>query len=130
MEATSGAIGMDSSALLSTLTPFVLSSLLPSDPVEMLHDPIVEAEVLTGFSHVAIDFAGFMIPGATKYSLRIIVIIGRIFAISGDYVEHHSMYSQNLDINCLMIAIGLADMIKNKTQKDDEQQGNQPPNNS
>jgi hypothetical protein len=115
MTETSVGCGMDYSPLLSTMTPFLLSVL----PVDMLLDPSVEAEVLNGFSHVAIDFAGFL--PKLKSCLRIMAIIGRIFAISADYLQHHSIYSQNLDINCLLIAIGLADMIKSRRVEEEKE---------
>jgi hypothetical protein len=124
MMETSAAFSMDDSPLLSILTPFLLSA-VSSDSIEMLRDPKVEAEVLTGFSHVALDFAGF-IPGAKSF-LRVITVIGRIFSISADYLQHHSLYSQNLDINCLLIAVALAEMIQKNHTQEDEHQGNQPP---
>jgi hypothetical protein len=59
-------------------------------------DPSVEAELCTTMAHMALDFTGLMSP--SKSIIRLFAVIGRLLAISADYLPDHSIHSEEFII--------------------------------
>jgi hypothetical protein len=73
-------------------------------------DPSVEAESLTIMAHVALDFSGFVVT-PSRSLLRLFAVLGRIFAISADYVADHSIRTEELVIQLFLISVVLKDWL-------------------
>jgi hypothetical protein len=82
-------------------------------------DPSVEAELCTTMAHVALDFTGLMSP--SKSIIRLFSVVGRLFAISADYLPDHSIHSEEVMIQGILLALALRELIS-------ERIGNTTPN--
>mmetsp|Transcript_59456 Transcript_59456/g.64202 ORF Transcript_59456/g.64202 Transcript_59456/m.64202 type:complete len:150 (+) Transcript_59456:87-536(+) len=69
----------------------------------------VEAEVLTAMAHITMDFTGLAKP--SKHLIRIFVVIGRMLAISADYVADHSIHPEELLIQLFLMSVAIKEMI-------------------
>lgn len=113
--ATSQAVGVLSvstaEAAFSSSHPLILSAskLLSSDPV-------ILAEILNDMSHVALDFANTLFGQifsnsrtACTYSRNVIIrgaaIIGRLFALSADYLPDHRVVPEELVFQMVMLTL-------------------------
>jgi hypothetical protein len=99
-----------------TMTAPPSSSLLtwePSDEVASI-DPFLEAELFAGLAHVALDFTGFLSP--SKSLIRLFSVVGRVFAISADYLPDHSIHTEELVIQIFLIGIAMKDLVYDKLQ--------------
>jgi len=74
--------------------------------------PLVEAEVLTDMAHVALDFSGLLSP--SKSMMRLYSIIGRIFALSADYLPDHAIHTEELMIQFFLICVTMGELIQEK----------------
>lgn len=74
-----------------------------------LDDPSIEAEVLNGMAHVAMDFSGMFSPSKSLY--RFLSVIGRLFVISADYLPDHTINSEELLIQLFLIAVAMRELI-------------------
>jgi hypothetical protein len=83
----------------------------PSDGVASI-DPFLEAELLAGLAHVALDFTGFLSP--SKSLIRLFSVVGRVFAISADYLPDHSIHTEELVIQVFLIGIAMKDLVYDK----------------
>ena len=72
----------------------------------------MEAEVLTTMAHVTMDFSGFVNP--SKNLLRYSIVLGRVFAISADYIIDHSIHPEELMIQLFLMAIAIKEIIFDK----------------
>merc|ERR1739841_393365 len=72
--------------------------------------PDVEAEVLTTMAHVTMDFGGFVL-NPSKTLLRCFIVLGRICAISADYVIDHSIHPEELMIQLVLMAIAIKELV-------------------
>ena len=68
-------------------------------------DPGVEAEVCSTMAHLALDFTGFLSP--SRSLLRIVSVIGRLFAISADYLPDHNIHPEELIIQIVLLSFAL-----------------------
>lgn len=68
-------------------------------------DPGVEAEVCSTMAHLALDFTGFLSP--SRSLLRIVSVIGRLFAISADYLPDHNINPEELIIQIVLLSFAL-----------------------
>jgi hypothetical protein len=85
----------------------------PSDEVASI-DPSLEAELFAGLAHVALDFTGFLSP--SKSLIRLFSVVGRVFAISADYLPDHSIHTEELVIQIFLIGIAMKDLVYDKLQ--------------
>lgn len=69
----------------------------------------VEAEVLTTMAHVTMDFGGFLNP--SKNLLRYFTVLGRVFVISADYISDHSIHTEELMIQIILMVIAIREII-------------------
>mmetsp|Transcript_9016 Transcript_9016/g.22354 ORF Transcript_9016/g.22354 Transcript_9016/m.22354 type:complete len:143 (+) Transcript_9016:214-642(+) len=72
--------------------------------------PDVEAEVLTTMAHVTMDFGGFVL-NPSKTLLRCFIVLGRICAISADYVIDHSIHPEELMIQLVLMTIAIKELV-------------------
>lgn len=72
-------------------------------------DPSVEAELCTTIAHVALDFTGLMSP--SKSIIRLFAVIGRLFAISADYIPDHSIHTEELTIQMFLLALATRELL-------------------
>ncbi|CAJ1947291.1 unnamed protein product [Cylindrotheca closterium] len=77
--------------------------------------PLVEAEVLTDMAHVALDFSGLLSP--SKSMMRLYSIIGRLFALSADYLPDHTVHPEELMIQLFLICVTMRELIQEKPIK-------------
>lgn len=75
-------------------------------------DPTVEAELCTTIAHVALDFTGLMSP--SKGIMRLFAVIGRLFAISADYLPDHSIHTEELTIQIFLLALALRELLSER----------------
>jgi hypothetical protein len=97
-----------SSAIPSRQSPLFGSSLPPDIPIAV--DPSLEAELLTGMAHIAMDFSGILFS-PSRSILRLFTVFGRIFAISADYVIDHSIHTEELMIQLFLICVALKEYL-------------------
>jgi hypothetical protein len=95
----------------------ILSHLFESPPYEDLTaaasnlvDPIVEAELLTDVAHIALDCTTFL--GPDTIAIRLVVILGRIFAIGADYLPDHKIFPEEVIFQAVMLAISSIGFIE------------------
>lgn len=69
----------------------------------------IEAEVLTTMAHVTMDFGGFLNP--SKNILRCFTVLGRVFVISADYILDHSIHTEELMIQLILMVIAIREII-------------------
>lgn len=69
----------------------------------------IEAEVLTTMAHVTMDFGGFLNP--SKNILRYFTVLGRVFVISADYIIDHSIHTEELMIQLILMVIAIREII-------------------
>jgi hypothetical protein len=72
-------------------------------------DPSVEAESLTVLAHLALDFSGLMSP--SRSLLRLFAVLGRVFAMSADYLYDHNIYTEELFIQMFLISVALKELF-------------------
>ena len=75
-----------------------------------LVDPIVEAELLTDMAHVALDCTTFFGPATT--GIRLVAILGRLFAIGADYLPDHTIHIEEVIFQAFMLAIASSGFIQ------------------
>ena len=102
---------------LMTILPSILTSVSTGGIVPV--DTSVGAEVLTDMAHFSLDFAGLVSP--SRSLVRVCAVIGRIFAISADYLPDHSIHTEELLIQLLLISIATKDLIMGKNDTNSEQ---------
>lgn len=73
-------------------------------------DPYLEAESLTVMAHLALDFSGFVLS-PSRSLFRLAAVLGRIFAISADYVVDHSIHTEELMIQLFLITMALKEFF-------------------
>jgi hypothetical protein len=78
------------------------------DPQQL--DPSLEAESLTVMAHLALDFSGFALS-PSRSLLRLFAVLGRIFAISADYVVDHSIHTEELIIQLFLISVAVKELL-------------------
>ncbi|KAG7365315.1 hypothetical protein IV203_038518 [Nitzschia inconspicua] len=78
--------------------------------VDPVVDPNLEAESLTVMAHLALDFSGFVMS-PSRSLFRLFAVLGRIFAISADYVVDHSIHTEELMIQLFLISVALKDWL-------------------
>lgn len=69
----------------------------------------VEAEVLTTMAHVTMDFGGFLNP--SKNLLRYFTVLGRVFVISADYISDHSIHTEELMIQIILMVLAIREIV-------------------
>lgn len=84
----------------------------------MAVDPFFEAEILTDAAHVAMDFSGIVFS-PSRSLLRLFTVLGRIFAISADYVVDHSVHTEELAIQLFLICVALKDYLHDLPSSND-----------
>ncbi len=77
--------------------------------LSMAPDADVEAEFLTTMAHVTMDFGGFLNP--SKNLLRYFTVLGRVFVISADYIIDHSIHTEELMIQLILMVIAIREII-------------------
>jgi hypothetical protein len=75
-----------------------------------MFDPSLEAESLSIMAHVTLDFSGFVVT-PSRSLLRLFAVLGRIFAISADYVVDHSIHTEELVIQLFLISVVVKDWL-------------------
>jgi hypothetical protein len=75
-------------------------------------DPSVEAELCTTMAHMALDFTGLMSP--SKSIIRLFAVIGRLLAISADYLPDHSIHSEEFIIQGFLLALALRELVSER----------------
>mmetsp|Transcript_27380 Transcript_27380/g.51360 ORF Transcript_27380/g.51360 Transcript_27380/m.51360 type:complete len:230 (+) Transcript_27380:183-872(+) len=89
-----------------------------SEPLHMAHpelssfidDPTLEAESLSVMAHIALDFSGFVLS-PSRSLLRIAAILGRIFALTSDYLYDHSIHTEELMIQLFLISVTVREIV-------------------
>jgi hypothetical protein len=85
---------------------FLPSSTTRLQVVLLPDDPAVEAEVCSTMAHLALDFTSFLsIP--SRSVLRVLSVMGRLFAISADYLPDHNIHPEELMIQVILLSIAL-----------------------
>jgi hypothetical protein len=77
---------------------------------ERVEDPTVEAGVLSGMAHAALDFSAFFNP--SRQMLRLFAVVGRLFVISADYLPDHSINQGELAIQLVLLSLTMKDLVK------------------
>lgn len=109
--AAAGVLSLSTAEAFSSSHPLIVSvsKLLSSDPV-------ILAEILNDMSHVALDFANTLFGQifsnsrtACTYSRNVIIrgaaIIGRLFALSADYLPDHRVVPEELVFQMVMLTL-------------------------
>ncbi|KAL3928482.1 MAG: hypothetical protein SGARI_005023 [Bacillariaceae sp.] len=73
-------------------------------------DPSLEAESLTVMAHLALDFSGFVIS-PSRSLFRLAAVLGRVCAISADYVLDHNIHTEELMIQLFLISVAMKDFF-------------------
>jgi hypothetical protein len=73
-------------------------------------DPTLEAESLTVMAHLALDFSGFVLS-PSRSLLRLFAVLGRICAISADYIADHSIHTEELMIQLFLISVAVKEWV-------------------
>ncbi len=61
-------------------------------------------------AHVTMDFGGFVL-NPSKTLLRCFIVLGRICAISADYVIDHSIHPEELMIQLVLMTIAIKELV-------------------
>jgi len=77
--------------------------------VEEPFDPMIEAELCSTMAHVALDFTGLLSP--SKSIVRLFSVVGRVFAISADYLPDHSIHTEELIIQIFLLSLSLRELL-------------------
>jgi hypothetical protein len=91
--------------------PSTSSFLMAASTADPL-DPSFGAEVLAGMAHLGLDFTSMLSP--SKSLIRLFAVIGRIFAISADYLPDHSIHPEELMIQLFLMAVTMKELILEK----------------
>jgi hypothetical protein len=75
-------------------------------------DPSIEAELCTTMAHVALDFTSLASP--SRSLMRLFAVIGRVFAISADYLPDHSIHTEELMIQVFLLSLALRELFSDK----------------
>lgn len=75
-------------------------------------DPLIEAELCTTMAHVALDFTSIVSP--SRSIMRLFAVIGRVFAISADYLPDHSIHTEELMIQIFLLSLALRELVSDK----------------
>jgi hypothetical protein len=78
----------------------------------LLVDPMVEAEVLNDFAHLALDVTTLV--GPATLVLRLAAVVGRLFCIASDYIPDHRLLPEEWVFQLAMLLLastGLAQSI-------------------
>lgn len=75
-------------------------------------DPLIEAELCTTMAHVALDFTSLASP--SRSVIRLFAVIGRVFAISADYLPDHSIHTEELMIQIFLLSWALRELVSDK----------------
>jgi hypothetical protein len=92
----------------STSSSFLMAAASAADPL----DPSFGAEVLAGMAHLGLDFTSMLSP--SKSLIRLFALIGRIFAISADYLPDHAIHPEELLIQLFLMGVTMKDLILEK----------------
>ena len=92
----------------STSTTTALSDMVST----VAFDPLVEAELCTTMAHVALDFTSLASP--SRSLIRLFAVIGRVFAISADYLPDHSIHTEELMIQIFLLSWALRELVSDK----------------
>jgi hypothetical protein len=72
-------------------------------------DPLIEAELCTTMAHVTMDFTSLASP--SRSLMRRFSVIGRVFAISADYLPDHSIHTEELMIQVFLLSLALREEL-------------------
>lgn len=78
-------------------------------------DPTIEAELCTTMAHVALDFTGLVSP--SRSIVRLLSVVGRLFAISADYLPDHSIHTEELMIQVFLLSLALRELFSDRLGK-------------
>jgi hypothetical protein len=93
--------------------PFTVLDAGPPELSSVIANPSVEAESLTVLAHVALDFSGFVMS-PSRSLLRLFTVIGRVFAISADYVADQTIHTEELIIQLFLISVAIKELLSEK----------------
>ena len=68
-------------------------------------DPSIEAEMCTVMAHVALDFTSLASP--SRSLMRLFAVVGRVLAITAEYLPHHSIDPEELMIQVFLLSLAL-----------------------
>lgn len=77
---------------------------------QLASDPVFEAEVLTDFSHVVLDFTTFVSPNTAW--IRFFNVLGRILIITADYVQDQYISPDEACFQAFMLIISTYMFLK------------------
>ena len=77
--------------------------------------PYLEAEVLQGMAHVALDFTSMFSP--SRSSIRLATIVGRVFALSADYLPDHLIHPEELMIQLFLMGVAMRELIQDAIKR-------------
>jgi len=75
-------------------------------------DPLIEAELCTTMAHVALDFTTLVSP--SRSLMRFYAVIGRVFAISADYLPDHSIHTEELMIQLFLLGLAVRELVSDR----------------
>jgi hypothetical protein len=75
----------------------------------------VEAEVFAGLAHVGLDFTGMLSP--SKSLIRLFAIVGRVFALSADYLPDHAIHPEELTIQLFFMCVSMRELLQEKFKR-------------
>jgi hypothetical protein len=114
----------ESSAFLDVSIPQLAMNTILENPFMVLPTMVIadttssvstEAEVFTGLAHVALDFSGIFSP--SKSLIRLFAIVGRVFALSADYLPDHAIHPEELMIQLFFMCVAMRELLQEKSQK-------------
>ena len=91
---------------------FVDSSTTRLRVIDSNIDSAVEAELCTTLAHVALDFTGLVSP--SRSIMRLFTVIGRVFAISADYLPDHSIHTEEIFIQGFLLTLALRELLSDR----------------
>jgi hypothetical protein len=77
-------------------------------------DPLIEAELCTTMAHVTLDFTSLASQSSSRSLMRRFSVIGRVFAISADYLPDHSIHTEELMIQVFLLSLALRELLGDK----------------
>jgi hypothetical protein len=92
------------------LSPIIWQSSIFSTTSQLASDPVFEAEVLTDFSHVVLDFTTFVSPNTAW--IRFFNVLGRILIITADYVQDQYISPDEAIFQSFMLIISTYMFLK------------------
>jgi len=104
---TVGSFGSESREGVPTTTT-ALSDMVSTG----VFDPVIEAELCTTMAHFALDFTSLASP--SRSLVRLFAVIGRVFAISADYLPDHSIHTEELMIQIFLLSWALRELVSDK----------------